>query len=165
MWDKLGRGATAAIEVATGGAVVAIAVILVLQVVSRYILRYPLAWPEEMAGFLFVWLIFLGAPLAYRAGALIGLTFVLDALPPSLRRAIIITIQMIVIAFLAFLTYEGLVATKLAWTKSTTVLGFSWAWVYAALPVGTFILTACYARKLRRTLGKPAGDAGKDGTS
>jgi len=49
------------------------AIIVLLQVIYRYILTEPLHWSEEMARYLFVWLSLLGATLAFRGGDISGL--------------------------------------------------------------------------------------------
>jgi len=124
------------IERVTGGVVIAIAAVLLLQVVGRHVLAYPFAWPEELAGFLFVWLVFLGAVVAYRSGGLIGIHVFVDLLPPRGRAAVRLLANLIVDLVLAGLVWQGVRAATAAAGTRTTVLQFSWAWIYAALPLG-----------------------------
>jgi len=67
------RGIPRALELVSawydrGAAVVSSLIMLALvgvistQVFWRYVLNAPLPWPEEVAGFLFAWLVFWGPP-------------------------------------------------------------------------------------------------------
>lgn len=49
-----------------------------LAVVYRYILGSSLPWSEELLRFLFVWIVFIGAALAYKKDELVELTLVTD---------------------------------------------------------------------------------------
>ena len=60
------------LEQATAVLLAAIALIVALEVVSRYILNVSLAWSEEIARHLFIWASFLGAGVALKRGAHIG---------------------------------------------------------------------------------------------
>ena len=57
------------VEFVCGLLMAAITGVVFLQVISRYVFRYPFDWPEELARFLFVWVALLGAALALRMGA------------------------------------------------------------------------------------------------
>jgi TRAP-type C4-dicarboxylate transport system permease small subunit len=56
------------------------------NVVTRYFLRYALAFTEEIVLAAFVWATLLGAAVAFRRGAHLAFTFVVDHLPPRARR-------------------------------------------------------------------------------
>ena len=52
----------------------AITVILILQICTRYFLGDPLSWTEEVSRHLFVWLVFFGASGAIRMAASVAIT-------------------------------------------------------------------------------------------
>lgn len=140
------------IEISTGLLVMIVAAVLMLQVVGRHILQYPFSWPEEFAGFLFVWVVFLGALVAYRQGGLIGISWFTQMLPRRWRAAVRLLSNLIVLALLAALVWKGTQAALDSAGMRTTVLQFSWAWVYAALPVGLFLLLLSFAIDTWRSL-------------
>lgn len=158
MFDRTGRTAVLVLEVFTGLAVLAIAIILMVQVLSRYVFQFPLAWPEEVAGFIFVWLIFLGAPLAYWSGSLIGIHVFVEAVPERFQKAIFVLTNVIVILFMIFLIFKGTEAIGQSWNKRTTVLQFSYAWIYVPLPIGAAALAVGYMLKLIKRLRNPGGN-------
>jgi TRAP-type C4-dicarboxylate transport system permease small subunit len=63
------------------------AVIVAVQVFSRYVLNHSLFWAEELARFLLVWLTFLGASVAYYRKAHPGIDVLYAKMPPSMRKA------------------------------------------------------------------------------
>lgn len=136
--------------VVSGVFVIAIACVLLLQVIGRNVLQYPFPWPEEVAGFLFVWLIFFGATHAYVQGGLISIDWLLEKLSPVLRGLLKLTSDLIVIAILAGLVWVGVQATQAAVGSRTTVLRFSWAWVYLAFPAGSGLLFVAFLVNLLR---------------
>lgn len=152
------------VGVLTGAIVLAIAFILLLQVVGRHVLQYPLPWPEEVAGFLFVWLIFIGAFQAYRSGGLIGIDWLVGQLPPVASDCIRLVSDLLVILLLAGLIWTGTDALLAASGSRTTMLRFSWAWVYLAFPVGCALLLLAFVsdflRNARRFYSSLTGDPG-----
>ena len=140
-------------ELMSGALLLAIAAILLLQVASRHVLAYPLPWPEEMAGFLFVWLIFIGAIRAYRSGGLIGIDWLIGKLPPVPRDIVRLSSDVVVILLLVGLIWTGIEATIAAIGSRTTMLRFSWAWVYLAFPIGCAMLLLSFVSTFLREAG------------
>lgn len=152
MLKKLGKGGIEFLEIVTGFIILAIAGILTLQVVTRYVMAYPISWPEEICGFLFVWVIFLGAVLAHESGGLISMTVLRDKLPIKCSVVVEAVMNSVVLACLLLLVVKSSQATLLNLTKKTTVLRFPWAFVYAALPLGFALLSISYSKALGRNI-------------
>ncbi len=78
------------------------------QVFFRYVFNNSLSWSEELAAYLFTWLIFIGAALAIRDKAHISVPFFLNLLPAFLRTAlkrihfVLIFLVFILVTFLGF---------------------------------------------------------------
>lgn len=70
----------AALECVCAALLVATVVIALIQVFYRYVLNDSLAWPEEVARWAFVWLVFLGMAMVARRGGHI----IIDLLPRAL---------------------------------------------------------------------------------
>ena len=157
MLERIGKAAILVLEVVTGAGVLAIAFILLIQVFSRYGFQYPMSWPEEVAGFIFVWLIFLGAPLAYWSGSLIGIHIFVEAMPERARTIAFVVANLIVIVFLCFLIFQGIKGIGLSWNKHTTVLQFSYAWIYVPLPIGAAALAVGYVIRIFKRLREARG--------
>ena len=57
---------------AAGGLVITVAVVVLLQVLMRYLFAYPNPWSEEVSRFCFIWMSLLGASLAVEHRAHFG---------------------------------------------------------------------------------------------
>ncbi len=58
---------------------------VVLQVISRYFLPFSLSWTEELARFIMLWLIFLGASHIAKASSYIKVDFLVKKLPAKVQ--------------------------------------------------------------------------------
>lgn len=69
--------------------------VLLANVIARYLLGSSLVWAQEAAIWLFIYLIFLGMPLAQRRQGHVALTMLADRLPPRLQGLVAILIDAI----------------------------------------------------------------------
>jgi len=58
----------------------------VLQVFCRYVLNYPLLWPEEVTRYSMVWLTFIGASLGVKKGSHVSFTLIVERFSGRLQR-------------------------------------------------------------------------------
>jgi len=80
-------------------------VVILLQVVFRYLLNNALAWPDEAARFLMLWMVGLMAPSAFRWNGFVAI----DMLPRALPRVpgLILTLLLLLMALAVLLTSVG----------------------------------------------------------
>lgn len=135
--DRATESAAAALLLAT----VSIALI---QVFCRYVLNNSLSWPEEMARFLFVWFVFLGAAMVTRRQRHI----VIDILPRQLGESAL-AVHAFLTRVIAGSVYVFLVVygADLVMKSSyiSPALQWSYAYLYLAVPVGAAISLAVLA--------------------
>lgn len=123
---------------------VALVIVVVLQVASRYLANNPTTWTEEVARFLFIWLGLVGS--AYASGGMRHLS--IDILPLALsgvvKRVLLVALEFLVISFSgSVLIYGGysLAARTLANGQMTPTLNLPMGWIYMAVPAaGVFII-------------------------
>jgi TRAP-type C4-dicarboxylate transport system permease small subunit len=119
------------------GLVVAISLVVAAGVFWRYVLNDSLSWYEEMAKFMMVWLVFMGAPVALRLGGHISIEMLPEALPPRLRSALWFIVTLIVAWFCWILAKYGF---RFAWngrTQTAIAIGdVSMLWIFASIPLG-----------------------------
>ncbi|WP_022702260.1 TRAP transporter small permease [Pseudorhodobacter ferrugineus] len=68
---------------AGAGMVAVMVIVILLQVFFRYVLGNALAWPEEAARFLMLWMTGLMAPTAFRRGGFVSIEMLTRLLPPA----------------------------------------------------------------------------------
>ena len=128
-------------------AMVAIVAVVCWQVFSRFILREPSSYTEELARFLLIWIGVLGASYAYRTKAHLGLDLFYQKMIPSLRKKCTFIIELCVL-FTAgsILLYGGCLLMMLSFElkQTSAALGINMGYVYIVLPVsGALIVINC----------------------
>lgn len=78
---------------------IAITILLFVQVISRYCLGHSVAWTEELAQVMFVWMLYFGIAAAVRKRKFLRIEFLLDRVSPNLKRAMLILSNLIQGAF------------------------------------------------------------------
>ncbi len=88
-------------------------VIAFANVVSRYVLRYALAFTEELVLAAFVWATLLGSAVAFRRGAHLAFTFLIDSVPLPLRRLCLWVSTAATVLLFTALAYYGVKQVQL----------------------------------------------------
>jgi len=119
---------------------VLILVTMIMQVTSRYVLNAPLIWTEEMARMSYIWACYLGAPIAFRRGTHVAITFVSDRLPRRALAAVNLLLQAAALIFLTQLAIQGMMLTIRSHHLDMITLPFSWSAVYIAAPISAILM-------------------------
>jgi len=116
---------------------------VVWQVFTRYVLRNPSNWTEELATFLMIWVGLLGASVALNRGAHLGVDYVTMKLPRKMRLCTELGVFLCIGIFsLVVLVIGGtnLVQITLKNNQVSPALGLKMGYVYLALPISGFFL-------------------------
>lgn len=118
-------------------------VLILTQVVSRYVLGDSITWTEEASRYLFIWLIFLSIGIGFRDNKHIGIDIIIDALPKMAQKVLKQIIYLLVLGFSLLFVWEGyiLVLNMQMFGQTSANMQIPMWWVYLALPIG-FVL-AC----------------------
>lgn len=123
------------------GLVAAIAIIVIASVIWRYGLNHSLAWAEDTAKFLMVWLAFIGAPLGFRHGAHVSIELLPPGLPDFGRRLVRLLVHAIVLALMAAFAWYG---WQFAWNGrnqiALTIGDISMLWIFICIPIGAMAM-------------------------
>lgn len=120
-----------------GGAFV---VMISMEVTSRYLFDFSIAFANAAARMLLVWFFLLGAGLALRRGAHVGFLLLVQSLGHPARTMVVLAGRVAVFGFVALMLWSGLLATRASVSQTDPGLGISTAWGMAALPVGFAML-------------------------
>jgi TRAP-type C4-dicarboxylate transport system permease small subunit len=136
------------------GGLAVLVFLVFLQVVMRFCFRMSLTWSEEIARFLFLWLVWLGAAYAAKRQAHLKIEAFIQKLSSKNRENIDIVALLIWIAFSAFLVWKGGELAMMLFRRRqlSPVLEIRMAWAYAAVPVGAGLMLLRLLGQLRRTL-------------
>jgi TRAP-type C4-dicarboxylate transport system permease small subunit len=133
------------------GLMMAVMFVLVFtNVVTRYGLGFSIAWAEEVASFLMIWVTFLGAGLALREGRHVAIEVLQDRLPERARRGLRLVLALVILAFLALLTWLGVQFVLFGWRSVTFVTQVPRGIPYLAVPIGCAMFALHLLLILRR---------------
>ena len=137
-----------------GTSMLAIVVIMITQVIARYVFNASLIWAEELCRYILIWQSFLLIGIAYHQGELIVLDMLPAKLSPSARLLIRLIVALPVCYFLYLMVRHGIVYAGRFNAQTIPAIDFIWTslvgkpahvpifWVYVSVPVGCAILLA-----------------------
>ena len=114
---------------------------ILIQVVVRFVLtafgiNLSAPWTEELARYLLIWIVFLGAGVGCRRAQLIALEFVVHRLPSLPGQTLRYATTLLCVVFFIFLVWVGFAFVELGESESSPVMVIPKSWVYWAMPVG-----------------------------
>ena len=115
--------------------------ILFLQVFTRYVLNDPLAWTEEAARYVYVYIVFLGASAAISDRSHVGIDYFAKALPIRAQWIVSLLVNLAILIVLALLAYWGWRAAMRQWNMPLVVLDVPYTWVYIVIPITAVLMT------------------------
>ena len=130
-------------------------VLVCLGVFFRYALGASLAWYDEFASYLLVWLTFFGAVVASYHGRHIAFEMVVDRFMRNTRRIVEAVAELFVLGFQVVLFYYGwLLTQKMGDETAVSLVWIKMGWVYSVLPItGGVMLLISVERLLHLILG------------
>lgn len=127
----------------------AMSVIVFANVCSRYLGNFSIPWSEEVARHMMIWLTFLGAGPVLRAGGHIAVENLQDALPRPLAVGLRGVVAALLMGFFVLMAWVGFEYMTRASHQLTAATQISFGWIYAAIPIGGFLLIAHFLFILR----------------
>ena len=115
-------------------------IVVIMNVFTRYFLKFTYFWTEEIAVGCFVWTIFLGTAAAYREKGLIGVEAIVILLPEKIRdiveflTSILLTILRGLMCIFSF-TYVS------SSSKITAALELSYGYINFAIVISFALMT------------------------
>lgn len=118
-----------------GALLVAMTIIIMIQIISRYIFNNSISWSEELSKSLMVWTAFLVAPWAYRHGANVSIDLFVEATPARLQALIRLAITLLVIWIVSIFFFESITFVERGMQSRTATLPVPTGLFYAVIPV------------------------------
>ncbi len=112
---------------------VATLVLVVVNVITRYVFRTGIPWAEEFATGCFVWTAFIGSAACYKRRAHVGVDVVVNRLPTRAQNVVKITVDLLMAFLCAYMFYLSIIYVLRSYRKPTAILGISSATVSVSL--------------------------------
>ena len=120
--------------------VVVMTVVVLLQVIYRYLLTQPLHWSEELARYLFVWISILGAASSVQRRGHFGMDFFFRMLPDKGRRFLMFIVYLLMGVVIFVILVQGILLVEKTVAQQSPAMEISMGWAYACLPVGAVLM-------------------------
>lgn len=138
------------IEVVSAALLAALIGLILVSVFYRYALGAPIAYADEIASFMFLWIVMFGAVIAIDRNEHLRLALLVNAVRPRARRLLEAVGLAIVAAFLLALLPSAIEHTLSEMDIVSPALEISMAWRVAGIPLGIVLMLAALADKLWR---------------
>ncbi len=116
---------------------VAAACLGLYQILARFVLQQPAEWSEVLVRFTLIWMVFMGAPAAFRQGAMVCVDLVHRLAGPTGKRVLDGIVAIAALTLIGFMIRYGLDYAYRARVQTISGLeSFSMTWAYLAIPVG-----------------------------
>lgn len=116
-------------------------IVVFAQVLIRYVLDNPLAWSEELARYILVWLTFLGAAYAMSKNAHVGVEVFVKLFPVAIQKAILIVATLTSLFFFGIMIYQGYLFTIRTMAQTSPVLHLPMGGIYSVIPLSGIIIS------------------------
>lgn len=136
------------VEFVMAVALVGVAVMIILQVLFRYVLGAPLHYTEEVARYLTIWAALLGAALGVRSGTHFSVAFLIGLLHTRLRRVVVAATGFLGAAFIVVFLITSLDLLQAVGVQSSPALRIPMPLVYAAAPASALLMLMFLAANL-----------------
>lgn len=129
-------------------------VVVGFNVFSRYVLNSSLGWADELARFVFIWVSFLGAVVAYQKNEHVGLDFVVNRIASQKARLLLRLIgEVLVLLVLLCLVYYGRIVAMSATNVSPALYIPMWI-VYIVVPLSASLMVLINLWKIKEHVKK-----------
>ncbi len=132
-------------------------VIIVLQVFFRYVLNNSLSWSEELARYLFIWMIYIGISYGVKLDKHICVDAVYTFMPKRIKRGYAIVAYVLFLIFAIAIVYYGILVVGMQITSGqmSPAMGMPMQYVYAAPVVGMVLTVIRLVQKIIAAVKAP----------
>lgn len=124
-----------------------------IGVLDRYLFHWQLPWPEILARYLMIWTVLLAISCAIARREHIGLTILVDRLPPPLRRGALMASDILALLLFAYVLWYGIGFAASGVDRRAMIFGISMAPAFSAIPVSAALAALQLALVLVRDGG------------
>lgn len=117
-------------------------VLVIINIILRYIFNSGLVWSEEVATGCFVWSVFIGAVAVFKHRGHVGVDLIVKRLPQAMQWSIRLLTNLILVVLNGYMAYLSVLYIQTSYTKMTPVLGVSSAYISSSVLIAFVLMTA-----------------------
>jgi len=125
-----------------------IIVVILAQIILRYVLYYPLSWSDEFATTMQIWMVYIGAYLVLLDNEHSKLEYFTSRLPKKWEPILECFINLICIFFTSSLIYSGLKVTLKTLNSRTPAMEIPMPLIFLSAIVGSLLMLTYLGKNL-----------------
>lgn len=139
--DKLRSNLDKVMRVLNVAVLVILVLLVVWQVITRYLLGAPSVWSEELASYGFAWATMLGATYVFGKREHMNVDVAVEKFSPEVQKTLAILSEVLILLFaVTILIYGGIENTLLTIQQLSSSLPVTMGYLYSIIPIsGVFI--------------------------
>jgi len=144
MWKSIKKGLDRFLETLTAASMAILTIDVTWQVITRFILKNPSNWTEELATNLMIWVGLLGAAVALNRGAHLGIDYFVGKLSEKKRLIVEVFVYTMVTLFSVFVMIGGgirLTIITFMFGQVSPALNLPMGYVYLSVPIAGLFLS------------------------
>lgn len=162
MLDKLFKGLRSVLYWFSVAAMSVMLVVIFAQVVSRYLFNWTPEWSEELARYLFVWVVFIGSALIMGESGHLAVQFVPNHFKGTAAgKALEIVINLSGYAFIVLLLVQGTKMMQVMTFQISPGLEIPMSWVYSVIPISSVLMLLYLVKDTVRIVRDVSGPKGE----
>jgi len=143
-WKTIKRVLDKFLETITAASMAILVIVVTWQVITRFLLKNPSSWTEELAIYLMIWVGMLGSAVALNRKAHLGIDYFVGKLKIRQRTYLELLVYLGIAIFAITVLIAGgmnIVSFYFTVPQLSPALGINVAWVYLAIPISGFFIT------------------------
>ena len=126
------------------------------QVITRYLFDYTPSFGEELARYLFVWVVFLSLPLVARYGGHMAIETLTSRVKGGWLKFLNVCADVFTIVFMGVMVWYGILMVSRTSFQTSPAMMIPMSWVYAVIPFGCGALLLYAVANLINVIGTPS---------
>lgn len=126
------------------------------QVITRYLFNYTPYFGEELARYLFVWVVFLSLPLVARYGGHMAIETLTSRVHGATLKFLNICADIFTIVFMGIMVIYGVQMVIRTNYQTSPAMMIPMSWVYVVIPFGCAVMLIYSVENLINVLRTPA---------
>lgn len=128
------------------------------QVITRYVFNYTPSFGEELARYLFVWVVFLSLPLVAKYGGHMAIETLTSRVHGATLKFLNIMADLFTIVFLCIMVWCGIEMVMRTSYQTSPAMMIPMSWVYSVIPFGCAVMLLYVVINLINVLKTPASE-------
>lgn len=115
-------------------------IMIVLQVISRYVFKSSLSFSEELARYMFIWSVLLGSAMCLKRRSHVNVEIVMAYAPNIIKKYGGLVANILSLVFYIILVYYGFIVVGVTMNQTSPALGIKMGYVYLSIPLSGIIM-------------------------